>query len=127
MNELINMEVVTPHGLIFKDEVKFVLLPGKDGEFGVLPRHASLVTSLQEGILDIETKSGSHELVAINSGHAKIDEDKITVLAKGAVWVSGSDDSEIAKNIKEAKKLIEDISTDKIATALCFSKLDKAR
>lgn len=124
MSERLKMEVVTPAGLIFEDEVEFVLLPGKAGEFGVMPRHASLVATLKEGVIDIKKKNGEHELVAINSGHAKIDEEKITVLAKGAVWVSGSDDSEISKNIKKAKKLIEEISTDKVAAALCFSKLD---
>lgn len=127
MNELLNLEVVTPAGLIYEAQIKSVLLPGKEGEFGVLPRHSSLVASLKEGIIDIQTKENSHELVAINSGHAKIDEDKITILAKNAVWVSGKADGELAQNIQKAKDLIEEISNDKAVAALCFSKLDGVR
>lgn len=127
MNELLKLELITPSGVIYQGEIRSLLLPGSTGEFGVLPKHASLVASLREGLIDIETKDTKHELIAINSGHAKIDEDKVTILAKNAVWVSGANDSEIAKNIQKAKDLIEEISTDKVAAALCFSKLDGTR
>ncbi|TXE84662.1 F0F1 ATP synthase subunit epsilon, partial [Campylobacter coli] len=55
------------------------------------------------------------------------DEDKICVLAKGAVWVCGSDESEIEKNLAQAKDLIKSMSSDNAALAATFSKLDNAR
>ncbi|ABV51700.1 F0F1 ATP synthase subunit epsilon [Campylobacter jejuni] len=127
MNDLINFEIVTPLGVIYQGEVKSVTLPGSEGEFGVLKGHATLVSSLKSGVIDIEKADLNHELIAIDAGHAKVDEDKICVLAKGAVWVCGSDESEIEKNLAQAKDLIKSMSSDNAALAATFSKLDNAR
>ncbi|HEB7524456.1 TPA: F0F1 ATP synthase subunit epsilon, partial [Campylobacter coli] len=53
--------------------------------------------------------------------------DKISVLAKGAVWISGSSESEIEKNLESAKELIKSMSSDNTALAATFSKLDNAK
>ena len=47
------------------------MLPGSEGEFGVLPNHASLISLLKAGIIDIEDKHKKHDVVAINWGYAK--------------------------------------------------------
>ncbi len=119
------MEIVTPHGVIFDGEIKSVTLPGSEGEFGVLPEHASLVTTLKSGVIEIEKADGSKELVAIDWGHAKVDGDKITVLADGAVAMGGTSD-EIAKNLEEAKELIKKMSDSDIAIAAATAKLETA-
>lgn len=103
MDNLISFEIVTPMGVIYQGEVKSVTLPGSEGEFGVLKGHAALVSSLKSGVIDIEKADLNHELIAIDAGHAKVDEDKISVLAKGAVWISGSSESEIEKILKALK------------------------
>ena len=104
MNTL-KLEIVTPEGQIFSNNVKSVTLPGSEGEFGVLPNHASLVTLLNAGIIDIELGDGNHDVVAINWGHVKVDENSVTVLADGAVSIGGSSESEIAKSLDAAKEL----------------------
>ena len=119
------MEIVTPHGVIFDGEVKSVTLPGTEGEFGVLPHHASLVTTLNSGVVEIEKADGSKELVAINWGHVKVDGAKITVLADGAVAIGGTSD-EIAKHLEEAKKLIKSMSDSDIAIAAAMAKVETA-
>lgn len=119
------MEIVTPHGIIFDGEVKSVTLPGTEGEFGVLPHHASLVTTLNSGVVEIEKADGSKELVAINWGHVKVDGAKITVLADGAVAIGGTSD-EIAKHLEEAKKLIKSMSDSDIAIAAAMAKVETA-
>ncbi len=119
------MEIVTPHGVIFDGDVKSVTLPGSEGEFGVLPEHSSLVTTLKSGVIEIEKADGSKELVAINWGHAKVDSDKITILADGAVPMGGTSD-EIAKNLEEAKKLIKSMSDSDIAIAAATAKIESA-
>ncbi|HHP0339148.1 TPA: ATP synthase F1 subunit epsilon [Campylobacter lari subsp. concheus] len=124
MDNLIHIEVVTPLGMIYNDNVKSIVLPGSEGEFGVLKGHASLISSLKAGIIDIEKSDSTHELVAIDSGHAKVSETKVSVLAKGAVWVGGNSDSEIAKRLEEAKDLIKSMSSDSVALASTFAKID---
>ena len=123
MNTL-KLEIVTPTGQIFANNVKSVTLPGKEGEFGVLPNHASLVTLLQAGVIDIELNDGNHDVVAINWGHVKVDENSVTVLADGAVSIGGVNESEVAKSLEAAKKLLESISNSDIAIAIATSKID---
>ncbi|MBK2000071.1 ATP synthase F1 subunit epsilon [Campylobacter sp. LH-2024] len=127
MDNLFKIEIITPMGVIYEGDIKSVTLPGSEGEFGVLKNHAALVSSLKSGIIDIEKNDSSHELIAIDAGHVKVDEDKTSVLAKGAVWISGSDESEIQKNLAKAKELIKSMSSDNIALAATFSKIDNIK
>jgi len=122
--ETLKLDIVTPEGQIFNNSVKSVTLPGSEGEFGVLPHHASLVSLLKTGVIDIELTNGEHEIVAIDWGHAEIDEEKVTILADGAVAIVGDNDSEIAKSIESAKKLIESMSDSDIAIAMAEAKID---
>lgn len=123
MNTL-KLEIVTPAGQIFAKSVKSVTLPGSEGEFGVLPNHASLVTLLQAGVIDIELQDGNHDVVAINWGHVKVDENSVTVLADGAVSIGGGTESEIAKSLEAAKQLIESMGDSDIAIAMATAKIE---
>ena len=122
--DTLKLEIVTPIGQIFANDVKSVTLPWSEGEFGVLPHHASLVTLLQAGVIDIELKDGNHDVVAINWGHVKVDENSVTVLADGAISIGGSSESEIAKSLEDAKELIKSMSDSDIAIAIATSKID---
>lgn len=122
--ETLKLEVVTPEGQIFSKDVKTVTLPGSEGEFGVLPGHASVVSLLKAGVIDIELVDGRHEVVAINWGHAKVDEEKVTVLADGAVSVQGESESEIAASLESAKRLIESMSDSDVAIATATAKIE---
>ena len=120
----LHLEIVTPQGQIFNDDVSSVVLPGSEGEFGVLPNHASLISLLKAGIIDIEDKHKKHDVVAINWGYAKIDEGKVVILADGAVYVSGDSESELANSLEAARNLIESMSSDTNAFAATISKME---
>lgn len=120
----LHLEIVTPEGLVFSRKVASVVLPGSDGEFGVLPGHASLVSLLQAGVIDIAVENSKRDVVAINWGYAEVDEQKVTVLADGAVYLHGSDDSELAMNLTKAKELIAAASSETTAFAATIAKLD---
>ena len=120
----LHLEIVTPQGQIFNDDVSSVVLPGSEGEFGVLPNHASLISLLKAGIIDIEDKHKKHDVVAINWGYAKIDEGKVVILADGAVYVSGNRESELANSLEAARNLIESMSSDTNAFAATISKME---
>jgi F-type H+-transporting ATPase subunit epsilon len=124
MMDMMKLEVVTPLGLIFSKEVKQVTLPGSEGEFGILPGHASLVSLLKAGVIDIELENGKHEVVAINWGHVKVDETKVTVLADGAVSVHGDSESEIAASIESAEKLLESMCDSDVTFATAKAKIE---
>ncbi len=123
--ETMKLEIVTPQGLLFSDNVKMVTVPGKEGEFGILPHHASLVTLLTAGVIEFEKVDGKKSLIAINWGHIKIEESGVTILADKAVAITGTD-GELKRKIEEANKLLESISENNMAIAAATSKLENA-
>ncbi len=120
----LKLEIVTPEGQIFSNHVKSVTLPGSEGEFGVLPHHASLVTLLNAGVIDIELENGNHDVVAINWGYVNVDENTVTVLADGAVALSGGSESEVAKSLEAAKELLKSIGDSDVAIAMASSRIE---
>lgn len=122
--DTLQLEIVTPEGLIFSNQVKDVTLPGAEGEFGVYPGHAAIVSLLKAGVIDIELVNGEHEIVAIDWGHTKVDEVSVAVIADGAVCIGGSSDSEVAKSLEAAKELIRSMSDSDVTIASALSKID---
>ncbi len=115
--DTLKLEIVTPKGPIFNGDVKSITLPGSEGEFGVLPGHAAVLTLLKTGVIDIEKSNGKHDLVAISSGYAEVDESGVNVLADGAVYVGGDEkESEIAEALKKIENLLDGIKSDPYVT-----------
>jgi len=121
--ELMKLEIVTPNGVIFDAEVKQVTLPGAEGEFGVLAKHATLVSLLDTGVIVIEKSDSNEVAVAINSGYVKVDEEKTTCIVDGAVALSG-DDSDLAKALDDAKTLLKSTEASNAAIAAAVSKVE---
>ena len=121
--ELMKLEIVTPNGVIFDAEVKQVTLPGAEGEFGVFPKHATLVSLLDTGVIVIEKADGVEIAVAINSGYVKVDEEKTTCIVDGAVALSG-DDSDLAQALEDAKTLLKSTEASNAAIASAVSKVE---
>ena len=121
--DTIKLSIVTPTGSIFNGDVKTVTLPGKEGEFGVLPGHSSLVSTLSVGVIVIENID-STEAVAINWGHVKVDEKSVDVLVDGAIALTGGKDSEISKNLEAAKELVNSVKDSKVSMAAVEAKIN---
>ncbi|WP_373005369.1 ATP synthase F1 subunit epsilon [Sulfurimonas sp.] len=122
----LKLEILTPNGEIFNDDVVSVTLPGEEGEFGVLPHHASLSTLLEAGVIDIEKDDKSVESILINWGVVQVDEAKVIVLVEGAVAIRGDNESDIANALEEAKQLINDIADANPAIAAVSAKIESA-
>ena len=122
--DTIKLSIVTPNGEIFNSDVKSVTLPGKEGEFGVLPNHASLVSALTVGVIEIEKKDALKEAVAINWGHVKVSEDSVDVLVDGAVALSNDEDSDISEKLKLAKELVNSVQDSNVSMAAVESKIN---
>ncbi len=72
--ETLKLEVITPSGAIYDGSAVSVTLPGDEGEFGVLPHHATLTTLLKAGVIDIEKEDKTVESVVVNWGVVQVDE-----------------------------------------------------
>ncbi len=104
----LHLEIVTPEKKIFSDTVDNVYLPGADGEMGILPSHAGLVTALQPGELRY-LREGQITTMAIGSGFAEIAENKAIVLTDMALGESEIDESATEAAIKRAEEKLQTI------------------
>jgi len=112
-----SLEIVTPDGSVFNGEIKEATFPGKEGEFGVLPQHASLLALLGSGVISITKSDGGKEGVAIDGGYVKVEENKTLCVVDGAVAVRGDSESELAKALESAKELLAKASDSATAIA----------
>ena len=124
--ETFKLEIITPSGKIFSDDVVSVLLPGSEGEFGVLKGHASLVSLLNAGIIEVETKNKEVESIAVDWGYAEVNESGVIVLVDGAVAIGGESDSDIAKAIAKAKELVRSAHDSEMALSAVEARIESA-
>ena len=109
------LEIVTPEGKAFSDDVAGVVLPGALGEMGILPNHAALVSTLNAGELRYTKDSKTHEL-AIGAGFVEITGDHVNVLTEMAVRDSQIDESAVQAALDRAEaRLKEDVLPEESA------------
>jgi F-type H+-transporting ATPase subunit epsilon len=77
------LEIVTPEKKVFSEDVSFLVAPGTDGELGIMPEHAPLITALNIGLLRIE-QEGKKFKVVLTGGFMEVRNSKVTVLADTA-------------------------------------------
>lgn len=121
--DIMKLSIVTPNGEIFNDDIKSVSLPGKEGEFGVLPNHSSLVSSLTVGVIEIEKKD-STEAIAINWGHVKVTETSVDILVDSAIALNADGDSDIAAKLEAAKELVNSVKDANVSMAAVNAKIN---
>ena len=102
----LHLEIVTPERLAYSDEVDSVALPGSEGEMGVLPHHAPLVSMLGVGELRIR-KGGTEESFAIVGGFLQVRPDKVVVMAETADMASEIDLEKAQEARREAERALE--------------------
>ncbi len=100
------LEIVTPERLAYSDEVDSVQVPGIEGEMGILPHHAPLLSTLGVGELKIR-KGGTEELFAIVGGFVQVRPDKVVVMAETADLASEIDIEKAQEARREAERALE--------------------
>ena len=100
------LEIVTPEKLAYQDEVDSVQLPGSEGELGVLPHHAPLVSTLGAGELRLR-KGGQEESFAIVGGFLQVLPDKVVVMAETADMASEIDLEKAQEARRQAEAALE--------------------
>ncbi|GMT47935.1 MAG: ATP synthase epsilon chain [bacterium] len=120
MAEKLTLEVVSPYGLVLKEEVDEIVATGSEGEFGVLPGHMPLVTTLKIGML-VCRKGATVSYVFINSGYAEVNEDRVLILADSAEREDDIDVERAKDAMKRAEERLrkeEQIDFDRAQAAL---------
>jgi F-type H+-transporting ATPase subunit epsilon len=117
----LHLEFISPESVLFSGEVDQVDLPGAEGDMGILPEHAPLVTALRPGIVTI-FQGGARVPIVVIGGFAEVGPSGLTVLADRAMPRESFDTATLAAEIKDAEEDAADATDeqerDKIARRL---------
>jgi F-type H+-transporting ATPase subunit epsilon len=102
----LHLEIVTPERLAFEGDVDEVVVPGSEGEMGILPHHAPLISLLGQGVLRLK-RDGQEELFAIFGGFLQVRPDRVVVLAETADHASEIDLERAERARIDAQKVLE--------------------
>ena len=104
MAHTINVDIVSAEGQIFAGEASMVFVPAAQGEIGIAPRHAPLLTTLKPGEVRVQVPSGEVHWFYVSGGALEIQPSRVTVLADTAARARDLDEAEAlaAKNRAEA-------------------------
>lgn len=120
----LHLEIITPEKVVFTDEVDMVVVPGIEGDLGILPGHVPLFTKVRAGELMVR-KSDSQTFLAITGGFVEVLGDKVNVLADYAVRAEEVEVARVEEAKKRAEKLMEERTT-KQEFAIAQAELQKA-
>ena len=115
------LEIITAERQVFGDDVDLVVAPGTEGQLGILPHHAPLMSSLQPGELIIR-KDGEETYLAISGGFLEVLDNQVTVLADAAERSDEIDEERAQAAMELARQRIEgreaDIELEQVAVAM---------
>ena len=107
MADKLSLEVVTPFRTVLNEDVDSVTLPGIEGEFGILPEHVPLLTTLDTGIMSYVNGTGNPQAIAVHWGYAQVDGNNVRVLAELAETADEIDLPRAQEAEKKAKQLLQ--------------------
>jgi len=96
-------ELVSPQRLLKSEPVEMVVVPGAEGDFGVLPGHSLLIATVRPGVIDIHEGGQVKESIFVAGGFAEVSPERCTVLAEEAIPVADIDKAAAEKRLEDAK------------------------
>lgn len=107
----LNFALVSPERELFHGDVDQVVVPGAEGDFGVLAEHAPVMSVIKPGALRI-INDGSERRIFVNGGFADVTPEGLTVLAEEAVDLGEIDAAKVEQDLKNAQDDLRDAATD---------------
>ncbi len=104
MAEKLTFDLVSPERLLLSEEVDMVTLPGAEGDFGVLPGHAPVLSTLKSGVVEVKGVSEALSRLFVRGGFAEVNGDKVTVLAEEATILAELNVEELDQNIRNTEE-----------------------
>jgi F-type H+-transporting ATPase subunit epsilon len=123
MADKLHFDLVSPERRLFQGDVDMVVVPGEDGDFGVLPGHAPVMSAIRSGAISVHDGQDVRRTF-IHGGFAEVTPDGLTVLAEEAIDLAAVDREQLAKDLTEAKEDIG-LARDDLERTLAEAKLAK--
>lgn len=112
MADKVEFELVSPEKLLASQPVNMVVVPGTEGDFGVLAGHAPLISTVRPGVIDVYEGDRVVDRVFVAGGFAEVTETRCTVLAEQAVPVAEIDRAKAEQELKDLGEDLDDAKTD---------------
>jgi F-type H+-transporting ATPase subunit epsilon len=117
MPDTVKFELVSPERLLFSADVESVVVPGTEGDFGVLPGHARLISTVRPGVMSVFQNGKVTDRIFVEGGFAEVTPAGCTVLAEHALLVSEIQRDQAQQAIQDAREDIEDAKDDEARNA----------
>ncbi len=112
MAERVEFELVSPERLLLSEPVEMVVVPGAEGDFGVLPGHAPMISTVRPGVISIHEGGAARTRIFVAGGFAEVTPERCTVLAETAVPLNEIDRAEVEGRIAALNQEVTDAFTD---------------
>ena len=112
MADTLKFELVSPERLLMSGDVRQVNVPGSEGDFGVLPNHAPVLSTLKPGIIEVTGDDGKQDRIFVRGGFAEVNPGGLTILAEEAIHMDDLDAAAIAQQVQNAEEDVADASDD---------------
>ena len=112
MAEQTQFELVSPERLLVSRPVEMVVVPGTEGDMGVLPEHAPLIATVRPGVIAVFENGQVTERIFVGGGFAEITGERCTVLAEVALPLAELDRGRIEAALKDARDDLADAKED---------------
>ena len=108
----VTFELVSPEKLLLSRPVDMVVVPGSEGDFGVLPRHAPVISTVRPGVIDVHEDGKVTDRIFVGGGFAEVTGERCTVLAEQALAVDDLDRGQAEQQLKDAREDLSDAKSD---------------
>jgi F-type H+-transporting ATPase subunit epsilon len=112
MADKVKFDLVSPERQLRSEDVDMVVVPGSEGDFGVLPGHAPIISTIRPGVIEVHRGAAAPDRIFISGGICEVSSDRCTVLADDAVEVASLDRANLEKRLKDAEEDLADAKTD---------------
>jgi F-type H+-transporting ATPase subunit epsilon len=102
----VQFELVSPEQLLLSEDVEMVVVPGGEGDFGVLPGHSPMISTVRPGVIHVFADGGVSSRIFVAGGFAEVTGQRCTVLAEEALAVDDIDRAAVETDLQNA---VEDI------------------
>ncbi|WP_421790060.1 F0F1 ATP synthase subunit epsilon [Hyphobacterium sp.] len=103
MADKLHFDLVSPERRLFQGDVDMVVVPGEEGDFGVLPGHAPMMSAIRSGAISVH-HGEDVKRTFIHGGFAEVTPAGLTVLAEEAIDLTGVDREQLAKDLSDARE-----------------------
>jgi len=114
----VEFELVSPERMILSEPVEMVVVPGEDGDFGVLPGHSHLISNIRPGVIHVFAESNVQARIFVAGGFAEVTPERCVVLAEDAIEVDDIDRAAIDQEISDLNEDLRDASDDSARAVL---------